>query len=41
MPEALVWLWRDCDPDKTSQVYEQDPDEKRKPFFRIKSLNRQ
>ena len=41
LPEAMVWLWRDYDPAKTSQVYEQDPDEKKKPFFRIKSLNRQ
>ena len=40
LPEALVWLWRDYDPAKTSQVYEQDPAEKDQPFFRIKSLNR-
>jgi enterochelin esterase-like enzyme len=41
LPEALVWLWRDYDPARTSQVYEQDPAEKDKPFYRIKSLNRQ
>jgi hypothetical protein len=35
-----MWLWRDYDPAKTGQVYEQGPDEKDKPFFRIKSLNR-
>jgi enterochelin esterase family protein len=40
LPEAMMWLWRDYDPAKTGQVYEQDPDEKDKPFFRIKSLNR-
>jgi enterochelin esterase family protein len=41
LPEALVWLWRDYDPAKTSQAFDQDPDEKKKPFFRIQSLNRQ
>ncbi len=40
LPEALRWLWRDYDPAKTSQVFEQDPAEKEKPYFRIRSLNR-
>jgi cellobiose phosphorylase len=40
LPEAMIWLWRDYDPAKTSQVFEQDPEEKEKPYFRIKSLNR-
>lgn len=40
LPEAMKWLWRDYDPAKTSQTYEQDPEEAEKPFFRIKSLNR-
>jgi len=40
LPEALTWLWRDYDPAKTSQVFEQDSEEKKRPFFRIKSLNR-
>lgn len=40
LPEAMTWLWRGYDPAKTSQVFEQDPEEKDKPFFRIKSLNR-
>lgn len=40
LPEAMRWLWRDYDPEKTSQVFEQDPEEKDKPFFRIRSLNR-
>jgi len=41
LPESLAWLWRGYDPAQTSQLYEQDPEEKQKPFFRIKSLNRQ
>jgi enterochelin esterase-like enzyme len=40
LPESLAWLWRDYDPAKTEQVYEQDPAEKDKPLYRIKSLNR-
>lgn len=40
LPEAMRWLWRGYDPEKTSQVYEQDPAEKDKPYFRIRSLNR-
>ncbi len=40
MPEEMIWLWRDYDPAKTSQEFVQDPAEKDKPFFRIKSLNR-
>jgi enterochelin esterase-like enzyme len=40
LPESLAWLWRDYDPAKTEQAYEQDPAEKEKPLYRIKSLNR-
>jgi enterochelin esterase family protein len=40
LPEAMRWLWRDYDPDRTSQEFEQDLEEKEKPFFRIRSLNR-
>lgn len=40
LPEALTWLWRDYDPAKTSDTFPQDPEEKEKPFFRVKSLNR-
>ena len=40
LPEALTWLWRDYDPAKTEQVYEQDPAEKDKPVFRVKLANR-
>jgi enterochelin esterase family protein len=39
-PEELTWLWRDYDPAKTEQTYEQDPAEKDKPYFRVKIANR-
>jgi enterochelin esterase-like enzyme len=40
LPEALTWLWRDYDPTKTEQIYEQDPAEKEKPVFRVTLSNR-
>ena len=40
LPEALTWLWRDYDPAKTEQIYEQDAAEKEKPVFRVKLANR-
>ncbi len=40
LPEEMVWLWRGYDPAKTSDTYPPDPDEKAKPFFRVKSFNR-
>ena len=40
LPEEMIWLWRDYDPGKKEQTYEPDPAEKDKPFFRVKSLNR-
>ena len=40
-PAALTWLWRDYDPAKTEQTYSIDPAEKDKPFYRVKSLNRE
>jgi enterochelin esterase family protein len=39
-PEALTWLWRDYDPSKTEQIYEQDPAERDKPYFRVRIYNR-
>jgi enterochelin esterase-like enzyme len=39
-PEELIWLWRGYDPAKTEQLYEMDPSEKSRPYFRVKSLNR-
>ena len=40
LPESLAWLWRDYDPDRTEQVFEQDADEKAKPPFRVSIVNR-
>jgi enterochelin esterase-like enzyme len=40
LPESLAWLWRDYDPAKTEQAYEQDPAEREKPLYRIKVTNR-
>jgi enterochelin esterase-like enzyme len=40
LPESLAWLWRDYDPQKTSQEYQMDPAEKEKPFFRVTITNR-
>ena len=40
LPECLTWLWRDYDPKKTEQIYEQSEDEKSKPPFRVRIYNR-
>ena len=40
LPAALAWLWRDYDPSKTEQTYEQDPAERAKSLFRVKIYNR-
>jgi enterochelin esterase-like enzyme len=39
-PLSLTWLWRDYDPAKTSQDYEQEAAEKAKPYFRVRVYNR-
>lgn len=39
-PEALTWLWRDYDPSKTEQIYEQEPAERDKPYFHVRIYNR-
>ncbi|MBX5494971.1 MAG: esterase [Bryobacteraceae bacterium] len=41
LPVAMTWLWRGYDPSKTEEVYEQDPEEKTKPFYRVRALNRE
>jgi enterochelin esterase-like enzyme len=41
LPESLTWLWRDYDPAKTEQVYEQNPAEKGKPPYRVRIANRE
>jgi enterochelin esterase-like enzyme len=40
-PAEMTWLWRDYDPAKTSQTFEQDPGEKDRPPFRVSITNRQ
>lgn len=40
LPEELVWLWRDYDPAKKEQIYEQDTDERAKPPFRFTLVDR-
>ena len=40
LPMSLGWVWRDYDPNKTEQKYEQDPAEKLKPMFRVHIYNR-
>ena len=40
LPAVLKWLWRDYDPAKTEQKFEQDAAEKAKPVFRVKIYNR-
>jgi enterochelin esterase-like enzyme len=40
LPECLTWLWRDYDPAKTEQVFEQSAEEKMKPLFRVRIYNR-
>jgi enterochelin esterase-like enzyme len=40
-PAEMTWLWRDYDPAKTSQSFDQDPGEKDRPPFRVTITNRQ
>ena len=40
LPGILTWLWRDYDPQKTQQTFEQDAEEKAKPPFRVRIHNR-
>ena len=40
LPDCLTWLWRDYDPAKTEQKYEQSAEEKAKPVFRVRIYNR-
>ena len=40
LPQALTWLWRDYDPEKTSQMFEQEEAEGQKPIFRVQIANR-
>ncbi len=39
-PAELEWLWRGYDPAKTSELFLQEPAEKDRPFYRVRTLNR-
>jgi enterochelin esterase-like enzyme len=39
-PASMAWLWREYDPAKTEQSYEQEASEKAKPVFRVEIYNR-
>lgn len=38
--EELIWLWRGYEPGKIKEDFVQDPAEKDKPFFQIRTMNR-
>ena len=40
LPESFAWLWRDYDPDRTEQVFEQEASEREQPPFRVRIANR-
>ena len=40
LPACLTWLWRDYDPARTEQIYEQSAEEQSKPPFRVRIYNR-
>lgn len=40
LPQAMQWLWRDYDPSKTTQIFDQEAEEKAKPLFRVNIVNR-
>lgn len=40
LPECLTWIWRDYDPKRTEQIFQQDAAEKAKPPFRVRIYNR-
>jgi len=40
LPDSLAWLWRDYDPARDAQSYEQEPAEQAKPIFRVRIAGR-
>jgi enterochelin esterase family protein len=40
LPESLAWLWRDYDPDRSEQIFDQEVSEREKPLFRVRIANR-
>jgi enterochelin esterase family protein len=41
LPRSMEWLWRGYDPALQQEVYAMDPEEQKKPMFRVKALNRE
>ncbi len=41
LPRSMEWLWRGYDPALQQEVYVMDPEEQKKPMFRVKTLNRE
>jgi enterochelin esterase-like enzyme len=41
LPESLTWLWRDYDPDRTEQIFEQECAERAQPVYRVRIANRE
>jgi enterochelin esterase-like enzyme len=39
-PLSLAWLWRDYDPAKTEQTFQQEEAERSKPYYRVMIYNR-
>jgi enterochelin esterase family protein len=40
LPESLAWLWRGYDASKSAEEFQQDPEEKDKPLYRVRIANR-
>lgn len=40
LPRSLAWLWRGYDLSKTEETFAQEPEEKDKPLFRVRVVNR-
>lgn len=41
LPQSLAWLWRGYDPERTSQIFEQEAAERARPPFRVTIANRE
>ena len=40
LPVSLAWLWRGYDPAKAQEVFTMDQEERKRPYFRVRTLNR-
>ena len=41
LPASLEWLWRNYDPDKTTQAFVQDESERARPLWRVVAMDRE